>query len=134
MVGKISKFCLFIIVNVFFVTLCTGELVKESQKSRIQEDVVTSSLFREQNIGETMCEFLQTSGNPGKNVGIYLLESKFGYQEWEGELDNERFTKLEKDWKTNENYNQYIEMEEAIWNDIKYFPFHFYLLLKYLYI
>ena len=122
MLRKIYKFILLIFVSAFLISLWTGRLMEDCHKSRLQNDVVTSALYREQNVGKDMCEFLQSISNPGKYVGIYLLESKFGYQEWENGFSTDDFTQLENEWKKNENYNKYIETTEAIWNDVQYFP------------
>lgn len=119
---KIYKFILLIGVSAFFISLWTGRLVDASQRNRLQEDIITSSLYREQNVGEELCAFLRTTTKPGKYVGIYLLESKFGYQEWKKEFSSDTFSKLQKEWEKNENYDNYIEATKAIWNDVKYFP------------
>ena len=106
----------------FLISLWTGKLVKESYRNRLEESITTSNLYREQNVGDEMIAFIRTVSKPGKYVGIYLLESKFGYQEWKTKMSADIFSKLEKDWKMNENYKNYIEMTEAIWNDVTYFP------------
>ena len=69
-----------------------------------------------------MISFLKTVSKPGKYVGLYLLESKFGYQEWKDDFKTDGFNKLEKEWKKQNNYKNYIQTTEAIWNDVKYFP------------
>lgn len=122
MFRKIYKIILIIGVSAFLICLWTGKLIDESQKSRLQEGIITSALYREQNIGEEMISFLQTVSKPGKYVGLYLLESKFGYQEWKTEVKAGDFTRLEKEWKKEDNYSNYIHTTEAIWNDVKYFP------------
>lgn len=105
-----------------FTSIWTGNLVEKSYRNRLEANVVTSPLYREQNMGDDMVAFIRTISKPGKYVGIYLLESKFGYQEWTKLLNTEVFNQLEEDWKKNENYEKYIEITEAIWNDVKYFP------------
>jgi murein DD-endopeptidase MepM/ murein hydrolase activator NlpD len=69
-----------------------------------------------------MVSFLQKVSKPGKYVGLYLLESKFGYTKLEKALGEDNFHKLEKQWNKEEYYNKYIETTKAIWNDVKYFP------------
>lgn len=122
MLKKIYRYLIFIVVSTFFISLLTGKLVVDSRKSRLQEDVLTSALYREQYIGEEMISFLQTVQKPGKYVGLYLLESKFGYQDLQAKMKVDNFNKLEKDWKKKDNYSDYIKTTEAIWNDVKYFP------------
>ena len=122
MLKQICKYLLFIVVSTFFISLLTGKLVEDSRKSRLEDDILTSALYREQYIGEDMLSFLQTIQKPGKYVGLYLLESKFGYQEWQDKIKVDNFNKLEKDWKKRDTYGDYIKTTEAIWNDVKYFP------------
>lgn len=122
MFKKIFKYLVFIGLSAFFISLSIGKLIDNSRKTRLQEDILTSALYREQFIGEDMLLFLQTVQKPGKYVGLYLLESKFGYQDLQRKMKVDDFNKLEKDWKQNENYNDYIKTTETIWNDVKYFP------------
>lgn len=122
MLKKISKYLIIIVIITFFISLLTGKLVEDSRKTRLQEDVLTSALYREQYIGEEMLSFLQTVQKPGKYVGLYLLESKFGYQDLQAKMKTDNFNKLEKDWGKKDNYSDYIKTTEAIWNDVKYFP------------
>ena len=122
MLKRIYKYLLFIVVSTFFISLWTGKLVEDSRKSRLEDDILTSALYREQYIGEDMLLFLQTIQKPGKYVGLYLLESKFGYQDQQVKMKEDNFNKLQKDWKKKDNYSEYIKTTEAIWNDVKYFP------------
>ena len=122
MLKKIYKYLLFIVVSIFFISLLTGKIVEDSRKTRLQEEILTSALYREQHIGEEVVSFLQTVSKPGKYVGLYLLESKFGYQDLKKPLIEDIFNKLEKEWKKEENYSEYIKTTEVIWNDVKYFP------------
>ena len=122
MLKKIYKYLLFIVVSIFFISLLTGKIVEDSRKTRLQEDILTSALYREQHIGEEVVSFLQTVSKPGKYVGLYLLESKFGYQDLKKPLIEDIFNKLEKEWKKEENYSEDIKTTEVIWNDVKYFP------------
>lgn len=122
MLKKIYKYLLFIVVSIFFISLLTGKIVADSRKTRLQEDILISALYREQHIDEEVVSFLQTVSKPGKYVGLYLLESKFGYQDLKKPLIEDIFNKLEKEWKKEENYSEYIKTTEVIWNDVKYFP------------
>lgn len=111
-----------IFLNVLLNVICTRNIVEESIRNRLEINIVTSPLYREQNVGNEMVSFARTVANPGKYIGIYLLESKFGYQKWNNHFDTEIFLNLEDDWKKNGNYKKYIETTKAIWNDVKYFP------------
>lgn len=111
-----------ICLSALFISIWTGKLVEDSFRNRLEENVTTSSLYREQNVGDEMVAFIRTVTKPGKYVGIYLLESKFGYKEWKQNYSTDVFEQLEDEWKKNDNYEKYITATEVIWNDVKYYP------------
>lgn len=122
MYKKIGNLIIWIVVVAFSITILHGNLMKESLKRVISPEVLSSAEYREQNLGESMCTFLQGDRNVGKKVGIYLLECEFGYQPWEKEPSNYAFSQMEKKWRKQDGWDPYLEMTEAIWNDVKYFP------------
>lgn len=107
---------------VFFVSIWTAKLVEQGQKERLSDNIVTSAEFREQNVGEEMLSFLRETSMPSKYVGIYLLESNFGYQDLHEELSTKFFTNQTKKWEKQKNWDTYLETTKAIWDDVKYFP------------
>lgn len=111
-----------ICISVVITTVLTGSVLERSKRNHIDDHVISSIEYREQNIGDDMIAFIRTVSKPGKYVGLYLLESKYGYQEWRLNYRQEVFEQLEKDWIKNSNFNQYMSYTEAIWNDVKYFP------------
>lgn len=106
----------------FFVSLWTAKLVEQGQMERLSENVVSSAEFREQNITEEMLSFLETTSKPGKYIGLYLLETKFGYQAWNQELTSKNFKSLEEKWQKRNGFENYLETIKVIWDDVKYFP------------
>lgn len=106
----------------FFVSLWTDKIIKQGQTQRLNNDVIMSAEFREQNIGEEMLEFLNKTSKPGEYVGTYLLESKFGYQKITNKLSEERFLQISERWKKKSAWNTYLKTVKAIWDDVKYFP------------
>lgn len=102
------------ILLALFCGLWTIHLLDRAKLSRLKEDTVISDLYREQNIGEEMIQCLQKGENPGKKVGIYLLETKFGYQKRKV-IDTEKWLK-QRAWESYYNYTS------SIWNDLEYFP------------
>lgn len=122
MYKKIRKLSLFLILIVILITLGTRGLIEKSQLKRLQENTVTTDAYRAQNINEEMLSFLQREKNAGRNAGIYLLESKFGYQEFPHSIKLHTFETLEEKWKEQEGWTGYINASKAIWDDVKYFP------------
>lgn len=113
---------LWTVLIAFFVSLLSEKLVEEGRLQRLSEDVILSAEFREQNLNEEMLEFLNKTSNPSKYVGIYLLESKFGYQEMSDRLSEKTFSKIIKRWKKQTSWDTYLNAVQAIWDDVKYFP------------
>ena len=119
---KISKLIFIVITATFFVSIWTGSLVRKSRMSRLDDDILVSAGYREQNVGEEMLALLKESQNPGQLVGTYLLESKFGYEKSSQTLQSDSLPDLIKKWKKSKGWNEYIKTTESIWNDVKYFP------------
>lgn len=119
---KLSLLLCMIVVAAFFVTLWTENLVSKSKTLRLQEDIVSSAEYREQNVVGNMFEFIEKTKKPGEYIGIYLLETKYGYQGFEYSYTTDSFQKLKEKWQKAEGWESYIETTKAIWNDVKYFP------------
>lgn len=112
----------FNLILTLFVTLWTTKLINEGETERLNKDTIGSAVYREQKIDETVLEHIQEQDNPGRYVGLYLLESKFGYQEWPQKLQTNEIKKCEQKWKKSSQWKSYITTTEHIWNDVKYFP------------
>ena len=100
-------------------------IVKDVQLScmqRLTSETISEMKFRSQKINEKMLSYLIEKRNRGTSVGIYLLESKFGYQPFPHSYSQETFQKLKKKWKKQKDWGTYIEMTQAIWDDVRYFP------------
>ena len=119
---KLSLLLCMIVVAAFFVTLWTENLVSKSKTLRLQEDIVSSAEYREQNVVGNMFEFIEKTKKPGEYIGIYLLETKYGYQGFEYSYTTDSFQKLKEKWQKAEGWESYIETTKAIWNYVKYFP------------
>lgn len=97
-------------------------LVDVSKKERLTKDIVNQMEYRDQEIGEEMLSYIMETENPGEEVGLYLLESKFGYQKFEMSHNDSSFQKLKKEWKKEEGWALFMQYTKAIWNDLEYFP------------
>lgn len=114
-----------IIALVIIIFLCEAwivNLVDVSKKERLTKDIVNQMEYRDQEIGEEMLSYIMETENPGEEVGLYLLESKFGYQKFEMSYNDSSFQKLKKEWKKEEGWALFMQYTKAIWNDLEYFP------------
>lgn len=119
---KYVQMLIFIIISSVFITQWTEKIISDSQLERLTKGAAYSAEYREQKIGEQLLPYLKKFSNPGKVVGLYLLDSKFGYDKTKNEYADEDFARLEKRWKGKEKWDVYLEATESIWNDVKYFP------------
>lgn len=113
---------LMVILAAFFLELAITKVEEQSKLQRLTGLTTESMAFREQNFTEEMLTHLQNADDKGMAAGIYLLESKFGYQEFSYSYTKETFQKLKRKWQKSADFSKYIKMMQAIWNDIKYFP------------
>ena len=114
-----------IIALIIIIFLCEAwivNLVDVSKKERLTKDIVNQMEYRDQEIGEEMLSYIMETENPGEEVGLYLLESKFGYQKFEMSHNDSSFQKLKKEWKKEEGWALFMQYTKAIWNDLEYFP------------
>ena len=119
---KIYQLLFIHIVLVVLISFWTGKLIEMGKTERLKIESVTTADYREQRLKEEVLTFVREQDNPGRYVGIYLLESKFGYQEWEDALNEKEVQKSENMWKRESEWKSYIATTEAIWNDVTYFP------------
>ena len=114
------------VILLFFLTILTEhwiiKLVSDSRLERLSNETVIKQEFRDQEIGEELLEYVMDSRMPATEIGLYLLETKFGYQEFQGSLSEETFTMLKHKWSKQEGWTVYQTTMKSIWNDLKYFP------------
>lgn len=114
-----------IIALIIIIFLCEAwivNLVDVSKKERLTKDIVNQMEYRDQEIGEEMLSYIMEKENPGEEVGLYLLESKFGYQKFDMSYNDSSFQKLKKEWKKEEGWALFMQYTKEIWNDLEYFP------------
>lgn len=119
---KICYLILSLLVCSSFMEIWITKLVTASKKERLSTETVSKMEYRDQEIGENLLAYIEERKAPGLEVGLYLLESKFGYQEFIYPYEEKSFQKLEDKWKNQEGWDSYFKYTEAIWNDVKYFP------------
>lgn len=89
---------------------------------RLNEDTVLRKGFCRQPLNEELLGYLQTTKDPGRDLGLYLLESDFGAVPVNGRLDTTLFSKLERKWGGRDGWEEYLTQCRGIYNDVKYFP------------
>lgn len=114
-----------VILNLFLVLLIpfwTKELLESTELNRLNKEVIQTDAFREQNLSDKFLEYLQYSKKKSRDVTLYLLETNFGYQLFEGDYTDLEFRHLESKWKKQKDWVSVLKYNEAIWNEVKYFP------------
>lgn len=115
-----------LVVLIFFCALFSEvwilKLVSDSQMERLSVDTVLKQEYRDQEIGDEMLTYIENKESPSQEIGLYLLESKFGYQPFSTTFQEQSFMRLKDKWKKQNGWDTYLEYTKAIWGDVKYFP------------
>lgn len=119
---KIRKLGVLIFFCALFSEVWILKIVSDSQMERLSVETVQKMEYRDQEIGEELLSYIENKSAPSLEVGLYLLESKFGYQEFTHSYEENSFKNLKGKWKDQKGWHSYIEYTEAIWDDVKYFP------------
>lgn len=113
---------LFVFLAAFFCQIGLHEVYEEGKSERLHANTVQTAAFRRQYVTEEMESYIQKAEDPGRDLGIYWLETKFGYETFPWQISGETFQEREKRWKRNPSYESYRNICRAIWNTVKYFP------------
>ncbi len=119
---KIRKLGVLIFLCALFSEVWILKIVSDSQMERLSVETVQKMEYRDQEIGEEMLSYIADINSPATEIGVYILESKFGYQEFTLPYEENIFLHLKEKWKAQKGWHSYIEYTEAIWDDVKYFP------------
>ena len=111
----LSLCCLFSAVGIH-------EIAELSRYSRLNEYVLESDAFRRQYLDDDMQEWIRSTKDPGKILGLYWLETDFGREVFCRAYTQDTFDTLEKQWRTCNFWTEYRKGCEAVWNDLEYFP------------
>lgn len=117
--------CLYIALNLIlalFISIGIHGLFVLGGFCRLGEDTVLREGFRSQPLDEELLGYLQTTKDPGKDLGLYLLETDFGTVPVTGRPDAAFFAKLEEKWGGRDGWDSYVNQCRGIYNDVKYFP------------
>ena len=123
MIGKkIRKLGVLLFFCVLFSEVWILKIVSDSKMERLSVETVKKMEYRDQEIGEEMFSYIEEKSALSTEIGLYLLESKFGYQSFPHAYNEHTFERLKEKWKKQKGWNTYVEYTEAIWEDVKYFP------------
>ena len=123
MIGKkIRKLGVLLFFCVLFSEVWILKIVSDSKMERLSVETVQKMEYRDQEIGEEMFSYIEEKSALSTEIGLYLLESKFGYQSFPHAYNEHTFERLKEKWKKQKGWNTYVEYTEAIWEDVKYFP------------
>ena len=115
----------FLVLNLFCALLIpfwTEKLLDYTELDRLNEAVIQSDIYREQNLNEEFLGYLQHSKQKGRDLTVYLLETNFGYKSIETKYTDEEFRQVEAKWKKKREWNDILAYNDSIWSEIKYFP------------
>ena len=123
MIGKkIRKLGVLLFFCVLFSEVWILKIVSDSKMERLSVETVQKMEYRDQEIGEEMFSYIEEKSALSTEIGLYLLESKFGYQSFPHAYNEHTFERLKEKWKKQKGWNTYVDYTEAIWEDVMYFP------------
>ena len=93
---------LFVFLAAFFCQIGLHEVYEEGKSERLHANTVQTAAFRRQYVTEEMESYIQKAEDPGRDLGIYWLETKFGYETFPWQISGETFQEREKRWKRKE--------------------------------
>lgn len=113
---------LLVLLCALFNVLGIRKMDSASRMMRLTEKTAVQAEFRDMEVGGAMLDYLEGKENRGTAVGIYLLESRFGYQKFAYPYSEETFQLLKKKWERRDAWREYVKINQALWDDVKYFP------------
>lgn len=119
---KLHNYVLLNLLLALFLTIGIHEVLTIGGFARLNEDTVTSDGFRRQTLNEEFLNYIQNTKDPGKDLGLYLLETDFGKKPLKTVPDKQVLYEMEKKWAGREGWDAYLAQCRGIWNDVRYFP------------
>lgn len=113
---------LLVLLVAFFVVLGIEKLEEAGTISRLNQHTIESHGYRKHKISEKMVTYLQGAKERGRDVALYLLESDFGQQPFPYTYEDRTFLSLKKKWKMKNEWRDFFSVNQALWDDVKYFP------------
>ena len=118
---------------VFFCGLLIPRLSFLARKNLLNPTTVESNEFRSQPVSEELFPILASSDDPGRFLGLYWLETRFQADphalrtcltalNHSDEPTDFSVKKYEPHWENLPDWNEYLKLCRAIWNDLRYFP------------
>lgn len=109
---RVRNLVIYIFLLVMFASIMSHQLQEQAIYYTFDSEFLQEDTFRNHTLNETF--FSSITSNPSddiaEKVGIYLVAQEFGLEI------------SEKQWRKHEDWDEYLEACEAIWNDVEYFP------------
>lgn len=119
---KIHNHLLLVFLFALTVTLGIETMIKDANQFQLSYDFLNDAHYRSQQYSEAMLGYLKQSKNPGRDAGLYLLDSSFGSENFKHNFTQEAFDSLYKRWRKRREWGNYQTINQAIWQDLRYFP------------
>lgn len=119
---QFGNLCILVLLSALFLTLGTLKIKQDARRSRLNEEILLQNCFRRQYVDEKTAKYIQEENDPGSLLGLYWLETNYGENIFAYERCPATFQFLKSQWDTEENYDSYMEICTAIWDDAEYFP------------
>lgn len=119
---KIRRLVILNFLLILLIPFWTEKILERTELNRLNNRVIQSDEYREQNFSEEFLIYLQHSKQKGRDATIQLLETNFGYQSFKGDYTNATFRCFESKWKAKKEWLSVLKYNESIWDEVQYFP------------
>lgn len=119
---KIHNYLLILFLSALAVALVTETIERDASRFRLTHSFLHNDAYRSQRYSDEMLAYLRTTQNPGRDAGLYLLDSNFGTEQFRHKYTQENFETIYKRWQKRREWSNYNAVNQAIWQDIQYFP------------
>lgn len=113
---------LLVLLFSFFDVIGIHQLTETGKLQRLNKRTITEQGFRDHSVGEELLQYISGREHAGTEIGLALLETKFGYQKASRPYVEQSFKKWKQKWSERQAWDTYNTACSAIWDDVKYFP------------
>lgn len=120
--NKYRRYLLLIGITAICNTIFIGKIKEQSALNELNIAVVKEETFRNHVLNEELIAYMQKSGMPAKAAGIFLAEKISASCGLHAPYTTKKIQKAERKWRQNPVFDEYMDVCDSIWSDLKYFP------------
>lgn len=120
--NKYRRYLLLIGIAAICNSILIGQIRERSALNELDMAVVKEETFRNHVLNEEMIMYMQKSDVPAKAAGIFMAEEISASCGLHKPYTTKKIQKAEHKWRQNPMFDEYMDVCDSIWRDLKYFP------------